>query len=279
MIVIVGDCMASRMERYYQLDTDTQKRSKRNQSLYEAIYETDNEYSNIEGIATIEKTNEVDINKIKEMLKQREENMRRRMAPVIESPKIEEVKIEKEETEEEKNYDIRDILVKAKSEKAEEKDDQYRSLKNTQYNILKGINLKEEIDRREYMKNEETDELKELIHTITNTDVLNKLGDQDLSLDLLSDLKSVNDTQIDRNSIRELLQEEKSEMDDDPFDQARDLDKSFYTSSLNFSDEDFDELGEIKKKFSKRRAIMITILVILFLAIVIVAGYGALQYL
>ena len=57
------------MDRYYKNDTtNLKKRTSRNQQLYDSIYE-DNNYSNIEGIATIDKSNEIDITKIKNMLK------------------------------------------------------------------------------------------------------------------------------------------------------------------------------------------------------------------
>ena len=272
--------MASRMERYYQLNTETPRRSKRNQALYEKIYETSGEYSNIEGIAKIEKTNEIDINKIKEMLRQREERKKGRVVNQenVKKTTPEPPKVEKIEPAVEKNYDIRDILVKAKSQKEETESDRYHSLKNTQYNILKGINLKDELNRRDYMDQDE-DELKELIHTITNASFLNKMADEDLSLDLLSDLKSVDNTQINSEAIQAILKEEKEEQRKQDFDDTRDLDKSFYTSSLNFSDEDFDELGEIKKKITKRRAILKGIGMVVILILVVVAAYFVGKYL
>ena len=105
--------MASRMERYYKATNRTSKRSERNQDLYRDIYE-DGEYSNIEGIATIEKSNEVDITKIKNMLKNREEYQRQReVRQMMTRPTVVE-ESPTSELETEKNYDIRDVLVKAK---------------------------------------------------------------------------------------------------------------------------------------------------------------------
>lgn len=43
-----------------------------------------------------------------------------------------------------KNYDIRDILNKAKNDRGEEEDDRYRNLQNTGYDLLKTMKLKEE---------------------------------------------------------------------------------------------------------------------------------------
>ena len=54
--------MPSRMDRYYNNNQNTQNsRARRNSSLYEDIYDGV-EYSNVEGIATIEKKNEQHIN-------------------------------------------------------------------------------------------------------------------------------------------------------------------------------------------------------------------------
>ena len=64
--------MASRMERYYRAKDGVKKRSQLNQNLYREIYDI-GEYSNIEGIAEIDKNNEIDITKVKKMLKNRED--------------------------------------------------------------------------------------------------------------------------------------------------------------------------------------------------------------
>ena len=64
--------MASRMDRYYEEKQIPKKRSERNQTLYRDIYENVS-YSNIEGVATIDKGSEIDINKVKQMLKNRED--------------------------------------------------------------------------------------------------------------------------------------------------------------------------------------------------------------
>ena len=49
--------MASRMDRYYNSNSESRKRSRRNESLYDTIYNDDIEYSNVEGIALIYKKN------------------------------------------------------------------------------------------------------------------------------------------------------------------------------------------------------------------------------
>ena len=67
---------------------------------------------------------------------------------------------QKRYAEEEKNYDIMDVLSKAKENK--KPDDKERVLSKTSYNVLKNLNLKENI-------NTDDEDLKEMIQTITNT--------------------------------------------------------------------------------------------------------------
>ena len=84
--------MASRMDRYHEEQPNLRKRSERNQNLYRDMYEA-NDYSNIEGVATIDKGSEIDINKVKEMLKNREQYLKQQERSVsikpVEKPKFE----------------------------------------------------------------------------------------------------------------------------------------------------------------------------------------------
>lgn len=267
--------MASRMDRYHNSSTSTGKRSHRNESLYDSIYNENVEYSNVEGIARIEKTNEIDISRIREMLKQEEERKHKKEnQPVfkrtITVPTIE----DKKEIREEKNYDIRDILTKAKQEKKDEEKNQYRNLKNTQYNILKNIKLDDEIGKNEDALEKENRELRELIHTITSNSTLEHLNDKDLSLDLLNDLKSENTTtnELDKNSIKKILEEAKSKQKEEEPEEVRELDKSFFTSSLNFDDEDFEELKELNSKYRLNNILIKILIVIVILAIILMIG-------
>lgn len=248
------------MERYYEVDSDTSRRTRKNADLYQKIYET-NEYSNIEGIATTLKPNEIDISKIKEMLKNREENKKETRIETQNQTNHQSNKVFSFEKEKDQNYDIRDILNKAKSERTEE--DTYHKLKNMSFETLKNTSTKSE-------KKEEEEELKELINTITSTSMLNKLGDQELSLGLLDELKS--DTMVgDASAIKAVLEEEKNELKDDNYleDDKQNMDKSFFTSSLNFRDEDFDELQEMSQDLKKSRFILH---VLAFILLVIVTA-------
>lgn len=252
--------MASRMDRYYRNQKSTYKRSERNRSLYQEIYDNSS-YSNIEGIATIEKTNEVDITKIKNMLKNREEYQKQRgfrqAIRKSETPKNTE---QIATLDEEKNYDIRDILNKAKVNK--KIDNSYHSIDNTNYNILKNIKTSDSYEE------EESERLKDLINTITSTSLLNKMGDKDLSLDLLDDLKSDDDDTIieSKDSVKELLEQAKNEAKNNT---PVDLDKSFFTSSLNFGEDDFEQISNLNKKLKKNTVLIRILILLIIIAITI----------
>ena len=139
------------------------------------------------------------------------------------------------------------------------------------------MNFKDVNVKKEPTKEEEEEELKELIHTITNTSMLNKLGDQELSLGILDELKS-NTMVGDPSSIKDALAKEKEDLKDDNYleddkdDDKQNMDKSFFTSSLNFKEEDFDELGEMSKKIKKNDLLMnilIFVLLVVFTTSVI----------
>ena len=59
------------MERYYTKSSNPKSRIKNNEELYKKIYEM-GEYTNVEGIATIESGNDIDLSKVKELLSKRD---------------------------------------------------------------------------------------------------------------------------------------------------------------------------------------------------------------
>lgn len=212
------------MERYYQADERIQKRSNKNKSLYDSLYEGA-EYSNVEGISIIEKNESVDIEKIKELLnydKKKEEKKPQTPARVYEEPKIVE----------EKNYDLKDFLAQAKQDRPEKKE-----LANTQYNILKNIDL-----TKNYNEKATEDELKKMIESITSN---NQTGD------LFDDLKTIHSP-----NLKEEVEEE--------------MDKSLFTSSLGFTSKDFEDLNDIKHEV-KKNGILVKILLFVLLVIIVTA--------
>ncbi|MDO4963035.1 MAG: hypothetical protein Q4E75_02945 [bacterium] len=242
--------MASRMDKYYNDDSSKKVRSSRNQSLYDQIKNLEN-YTNIEGVATIEKTNEIDISKVQELVKNRENyNKQKKYRSIINKPesKIENIPVSEEENT--KTYDIKDILSKVENKPK----DKNRSLKKEQIEVLKSLDFS---DKKKDIEKEE-EELKELINTI----VSKKTIDKD-DVGLLDELKS--DTMVGTaSSIKKIIEEEKSGYEED----NDEIDKSFYTSSFGFTKKDFEELKDINHNIKKSNKYIIILLIALLLLII-----------
>ncbi|MBQ9011029.1 MAG: hypothetical protein IJ093_00055 [Bacilli bacterium] len=267
--------MASRMDKYYDRNQPAHNsRRSRNKDLYSEIY-TYGKYSNIEGIAEIDNANQVDLTQVRQLLNNRENYQKERHYRRLTGDYIEPVKKEPKVTRrfpelEEKNYDIRDVLKEAREKK--EPDDKERALHNTEYNILKNIDLKKALESKKYypVYEEDEDDLKELIKTITNTSMLNKINDADLAADLLSDLQA-NDTQVGQlKNVKELLNDNTNVRTREVVREDPDYDKSFFTSSLKLNKSDFVDNEEEQPKPRIFNFLIITILVIIMIVCAVI---------
>ena len=188
--------MASRMDRYRNQELETTgMRTKRNEHLYARV-EAPLEYSSVEGVARIDNTNSVDINKIKELLLREEEPKKKHHSKMEKQETLEDTsELVTFNQLEDKNYDIRDILNKAKDEKEEDDADKYRNLQNTGYDILKNIQVQKK-------------------PTEISDQELNHVGDTTLSLSMLDNLQDNEEEEITETmsskTIRDLLNEETS---------------------------------------------------------------------
>lgn len=258
------------MERYYRTNKKASKRSEKNRELYDEVYTIDDieEYSNIEAVAPLEKTNEIDITKIKNMLKSREDYKRQR-----EYQKILKTNLEKKEQIQEprlnqtKSYDIKEELEKVNTRK---KDSAYHTLDDTSYQILKQLKINKEREIKNGV--EEPTNIKS---KLDNTAVLRNLNDEQLSLNMFEDLASSGKTMTSaKTSITSLLEEAKKIDEKNQREkEEKKIDNSFYTSSLNMDSKDFEGLYD-KSNFqmttrSKIKFITIGICLLLFLLIII----------
>lgn len=226
--------MASRMEKYYKTTADSNSRTSKNAGLYDEIYDNV-EYSNVEEILKIEKTNEIDIARIKDFIKGYEEQKNHNYK-VVKKVSLDQQKIE----EDPQQYDLKQIMEEAK--KIRPKDEKERYVHSIKYQyITNKLNEVEDNDIK--------------LDDLTNIEALQQLGDCELSLDLLDSLKD-----------DEILVKEISIKKDN--DKEEDMDDLFYTNSMKFSKEDFEELDDINKNLKKNN-IWITILVFIILVIVI----------
>ena len=184
---------------------------------------------------------------------------------------------------EHKTYDINKVLEEAKELREKDALEKKRKLHNEKYNILESSEedlekFKEETKlRHKPIENEE--ELEELIHTITSKELreeIDKAESNDNSL--LSDLMATNVNEEVLKPIATKIEDTKVEEDTKKLDKVKEktmslkdeIDKSFYTKSLDLSEEDFisdDEEEEIKpSKFIGFLKFLFSIILILAVA-------------
>ena len=253
--------MSSRMERYYKKETQGNSRTKRNTRLYNSIYSY-GKYSNIEGIASIDNTNEIDITKVKQMLDNREKYQaeRRYRRLTNDDKQVQDLPVmhSKYKEDNDRTYDIMDVLTKAKEKK--EPDDKERVLSKTSYDVLKSLDLKRNVNRRDLYD----DGLDSMVQTISNTSALNKLDDASLAADMFSDLQGHNEnTQVGKiGDIKELIKTQQYDK------KEQTMDNSFFTSDLKLKKKDFIGYGEEEKKGSVFKTIFVTILILGIIAVI-----------
>ena len=191
---------------------------------------------------------------------------------------------------ENKVYDINSILLEAKKNREEiDELEKKRRLRNTEYNILANLKpneveeYKQKIMGKKQELEEETDSLQELINTITSKSMrkdIDKLQSSDDNNELLSDLlpKDQNETIITESISKEILAREQEKTKTMSIEQPseNEIDRSFYTKSMDLSDKDFemdDEFVEKEKNSSVIIFFKILIAIILVVGIAILVFY------
>src|SRR5574344_2647380 len=121
----------------------------------------DETYSNIEGVVTTPKSNEIDIEKIREILLRREEEENSKNQLVKRDVEVEMPDMAFLD-DEDKNYDIMDVLKQAKKENTDLRENKYRSLDNEYIEDLKHpVKKVEKVPIEEDLK-----EIKDLLNTL-----------------------------------------------------------------------------------------------------------------
>ena len=227
--------MKTRMDKYTETP-NLKSRTAKNKELYEQIKNTDIEKYDINSNATIieEDVNAIDVNKIKDMLDRR---YRETLPKKTIEYKEEEIEQKIQDT---KEYDINAILEKAKKTQNVDYDrERLKKVHDTQYDILKNLNI-EEKNTEEIEETEEN--IMNLINTITNLELKHKESTGNTTaLDLLSDL-SDNDTdavyktmELDKEKISERTEENVDEEDlsiEQKYDDFKELEKDLKSNNI-----------------------------------------------
>ena len=259
--------MQTRMEKYTEAHDEVGLRYKRNEDLYKKISDQELEKYTVKANATVLGDNgpSIDVENIKKILETRYNNGPKRKSIVIPEDVVE------EETDiiETKEYDINLILEKAKEQESNNYDkNRFKKLKDTQYDILKDLNLSEPATEEEEKK--EKDELLELINTITQKELENKKNEEGDPLDLFPDLKGSDNTVVLEgmkdeinnleNTIPKATEEEKN---------TPDVDESFYTTSTVFTQSDFDDFEDLKKEVKGHKVLLGIVTALIIIAIIV----------
>lgn len=266
--------MMTRVDRSFDEPIDyIPKRVAKNSSLYEQMKNTELDTFDIASNAKVigDNNSQMDIDKIKEILEKNYQTTPQRRSLKMDIPEDEEYIMEKT-----REYDINSILEAARQEKeVDYEEERLKKVRDTQYDILKNLELEAE-EKETSKKNKE--ELLELINTINLNEVQNKTKEimdsetEELNpLNILSDLKGDENTVVagakEFNDEMASL-EEKKETEKEEVNKAldEDIDESFYTNSMSFSKKDFADFDDVNEKSSIFVKIIIVILVILIIA-------------
>ena len=244
--------MKTRMDKYTETP-NLKSRSERNKDLYEKIKNADIEKFDVNSNATLldSDVNTIDVNKIKDMLD-------RKYRSEYDKKIVLERQIEDEEEKElvsTKEYDINVILEKArKDQNVDYEKERLKKVYDTQYDILKNLNLEttEEV--------EETEEnIMNLINTITALEIKHKESGNTTALDLLSDL-----TDNDTESVYKTMELDKEKISETSLENLDEEDLSIESK--------FEDFMELEKEL-KSNSLAIKLVVIIFLVIVFIVGF------
>ena len=194
----------------------------------------------------------------------------------------------------EKNYDINDILSEARKNRSLTSNDEKKRLKTVEYSILSDLSkekLAEYRENKKKMSKDEEENLEELIHTITSNSLRKKIDDELLSdllpteedetiisKELLASIEDTEDIALEKNKVNEDSDKEDSDKEDFLKDTTNEMeiDRSFYTKSMDLSKEDFeiddddsdDDSFLEESKMSTTKKIFLVCFIVLVIAIV-----------
>lgn len=225
--------MKSRMEKYYN-NEQIEQRTNKNDSLYDEIYKEKQKLNS--NVTVIDNVNEIDINKIKEMVNNRENYKKvRKYENLIncnQSVTEEKAKYTFDEINDE-DYDINQILKKKRIDMIDE-NNKIRKID------LSNIDFSKAKDNSYESRDEQ---IKELVQTIA--------GD-DNSMDLFANLKQ---TSVEINTKK-----------NDDIDKTELVKETvFYTSTNSFKNKDFKESLDEKDDDGNKGTTILTIITIVVL--------------
>ena len=276
--------MERRQEKYSE-DTPTRMtRTKRNASLYDEI----NNNIGYEEVKDFENEKVIDLSSLNVENPKREDYQAvKDYKEILNKDEEKEVVEETIKEEPKKEFDINAVLEEAKrNRKADEEKEKKRKLDGEE-NVLTSLNRKY-LHSKEFDE-EESEDLKELINTITSKTLAQDIKDEE-EKELLSDLLATTidiklEQELSNQDINKLYdKDEKSDKDDDDDDDEVDdktnkkIENSFFTHSVEISKDDLDldkddeedeEFDNIEDKGGTVKIILISVVLLALLLIII----------
>lgn len=270
--------MRSRLDRYDSKKEDiTSSRLLKNQHLYDDM----NNKIGFEKMVDLNTQTRIELSSLNEPKRSREryQQLKDYQGLLKKEEPYDEVNIP---VEEEKVFDINAILEEARKNRNDiDELEQKRKLKNEDYNVLSDLNKKYLSKDYDATKSKnEYEGLEELINTITSKTLasdIKKEENEDLLGDLVAtsiDLQVKSPDNYETQESNDILptSENAVEKDDDT------VDNSFYTRSMDLSEEDFNFDEKKEKSFAIKKGILIFVIVIILLAIIGIVAYFLLQH-
>lgn len=174
--------------------------------------------------------------------------------------------------EENKVFDINSILEEAKKNRTEiDELEKKRKLKNEEYNVLNDLN-KKYINNNKRGNEVDEEELQELINTITSNTLAQDIKEKELFSDLMA-----TSTNLELEDTEEENTNKKTETEVKKTEDGK-LVNSFYTKSMDLSEQDFDMSDEFIERKSKMKIFLIIFVILVILGIISVVIYFLLKW-
>ena len=197
--------METRTDEYTSSASVPHSRASRNEQLYKDINKMELQNYEVKSNATVlgDNRRNIDVDKIKSILDTHYNDAPKRRTIAIEEPERE-VNNPIFET---KEYDINVVIDKAKGQKHDDiKEDQNSKLHDTEFNILKNLDLEDEEHEERAINPEKSKELETLINTISiNEKEIEKAKQFNEEKDLKEETKEEIDTSEDNEDTEEDL--------------------------------------------------------------------------
>lgn len=277
--------MKTRMQKYYDGDSNTLLREQKNLHLYDNMDNIEDIDYKIDTNATVlqDDARDIDVEHIKKILDNKYNQAPKRRSIILDEEEPEDLDINLDETRE---YDINAILERARSDKeVNYEKERLKKLRDTQFDILSSLDVEDEKTTDNHNEvSEEHNELMDLINTITARELVSKEQTEEVKekevdpLDILTELKGSDDTVVvgaarESESIGEtspiMSLEEADKIKPLVMEEERKNNQNL-TNTLQFTQSDFDDFNDLKKEVKSSRALIYAVIIIV--SLIFIAG-------